>query len=76
MMQSNPHGVPMPQKSTALLVAAVVAGVWSGALVAMDFVAAGVVVGAVAVVCAVLGVALRARAGRPGVVRSEVVAPE
>lgn len=55
MIQTNPHGLPMPPRSTALLVAAVVACAWAAGLFAMDFVAAAVVVGGVAVVCAVLG---------------------
>jgi hypothetical protein len=59
MMQTNPHGLPMPPASTAFLVAAVVAGVWAVALVAMGFVTAAVVAGAVAVVCAAAGFAKR-----------------
>ena len=66
VLQSNPHGLRMPPRSTALLVAAVVACVWAVGLIAMDFVVAAVVVGAISVVCAVLGVGARRRHAGPG----------
>ena len=61
VMQSNAHGLRMPPRSTALLVAAVVACLWAVGLIAMDFVVAAIVVGAISVVCAVLGLVTRRR---------------
>lgn len=59
VMQSNPHGLPMPPTPTALLVAAVVACVWAAGLLATGFVAAAAVVAVLAVFCAVLGLIKR-----------------
>lgn len=65
-MQSNPHGLPMPPTPIALLVIAVVACLWAVRLFATRFLIAADVVGAVAVVCALLGVAKRRQANRLG----------
>lgn len=65
IIQSNPHGLPMPPKSTALLVVAVVALLWALGLFAMDLLAAAVVVGGVALVCTLSGFVMRSRARRP-----------
>lgn len=65
-MQSNPHGLPMPPTPTAFLIVAVVACLWAVGLFAAGFVIAAAVVGAVAVVCALLGVAKRKQASRLG----------
>ena len=65
-MQSNPHGVPMPPTPTALLVVAAVACVWAVGLAVTGLLVAAGVVGAVALVCAVLGVAKRRQANRHG----------
>jgi hypothetical protein len=64
MMQTNPHGLPMPPTWTALLVAAVVGSVCAVALLAMGFVAAAVLLGGIAILCAVLGLARRPRGER------------
>ena len=64
VLQSNPHGLPMPPTPTALLVVAVVALGWAAGIFAMGYVAAAVGVGAVAALCAVLGIVKRNRARR------------
>lgn len=66
VIQSNPHGLPMPPRPTGLLVLAVVAGLWAVGLGATGFLIAAVVVGAIAVVCAALGVVKRKQADRLG----------
>ena len=65
-MQSNPHGLPMPPTPTALLVVAVVACLWAVGLAATGFLIPAAVVGAFALLSAVLSIAKRRQASRQG----------
>ena len=65
-MQSNPHGLPMPPTPTAFIVLAVVAALWAVGLAATGFLIAAVAVGAVALICAAVGVVKRGQDNRSG----------